>query len=104
MKYLFLILALTYTGCSTPKAAPPATDTALPTIRCNERPLPEFSLASGEVSSEAAVCECVWSHLNEQDRQVATNLRNGLTNKPSMMKSFSTRFGQAIGTCTSAAP
>lgn len=104
MKYLFLILALVYTGCSTPKAAPPTTDTAAPTIRCNEHPLPEFSLAAGEISSEAAVCNCIWSHLSEQDRQVATNLRNGITNKASIMKSFPIRFGQAIGTCTTTAP
>ena len=103
MKYFFLILALIYTGCSTPKAAPPATDSALPTIRCNEHPLPEFSLASLGDSSEAAVCDCIWSRLSEQDRQVATNLRNGTDTEASLMKSFPTRFGQAIGTCTSAA-
>lgn len=104
MKYFFLILALTYTGCSTPKAAPPATDTAPPTIRCNEHPLPEFSLAAGETSNEAVVCDCIWSRLSEQDRQTATNLRNGLTNKASIMKSFPTRFGQAIEACTSPSP
>jgi hypothetical protein len=104
VKYFLLILALSYTGCSTPKAAPPATDTAAPTIRCNEHPLPEFSLAAGETSSEAAVCDCIWSHLSEQDRQAATNVRNGITNKASITKSFPIRFGQAIATCTSAAP
>jgi hypothetical protein len=103
VKYFFLMLALTYTGCSTPKAAPPATDSEFPTIRCNEHPLPEFSLASLGNSSEAAVCDCIWSRLSEQDRELATSLRNGLTIKASIMKSFPARFGQAIGTCTSTA-
>jgi hypothetical protein len=102
VKYFLLILALLYTGCSTPKAAPPATDTAPSTIRCNEHPLPEFTLGSERVPNEAAVCACIWSNLNEQDRQVATNLRNGLSNQTSIMKSFPTRFGKAIQACTSA--
>lgn len=101
MKYSLLLLALIYTGCSTPKAAPPATDTALPTIRCNEHPLPEFSLASLGNLTEAAVCDCIWLRLSEQDRQMATNLRNGLTAKSAIMKSFPTRFGQAIEACSS---
>lgn len=104
MKYFFLILALVYTGCSTPKAAPPATDTATSSIRCNDHPLPEFTLGSDRSSNEAAICDCIWSNLSEQDREVATNLRNGLSNKSAVMKSFPIRFGKAIGTCTSTAP
>jgi hypothetical protein len=102
VKYFFLILALVYTGCSTPKAAPPATAPASSTIRCNEHPLPEFTLDSEQSESEqAAVCDCIWSQLSERDRELATQLRNGRGTKASSMKSFPIRFGQAIGTCTS---
>ena len=109
MKYFFLTLALAYLinmGCTTPQAAPPATDTALPAIRCNRHPLPEFTLGSDRSSGEAeqaAVCECIWSRLSEQDRQVAANLYDGLANKSSVLKSFSIHFGEAIGACTLAA-
>ncbi|MFC4312733.1 hypothetical protein ACFPN2_26850 [Steroidobacter flavus] len=103
MKYFFLILALASAACTTPRAAPPATDTAPSTILCSEHPLPGFTLASDRTSNDAAVCDCIWSNLSEQDREVASNLRNGLSDEASIMKSFPIRFGQAIGTCTSPA-
>jgi hypothetical protein len=104
MKYFLLILALTYAGCSTPRAAPPVTNTAPSPILCSEHPLPVFTLNSDRSSNEAAVCDCIWSSLSDQDRAVATDLRNGLSDEASIMRSFPTRFGKAIGTCTSPAP
>ncbi|WP_129774674.1 hypothetical protein [Peristeroidobacter soli] len=101
MKYSLLILALAGTGCSTPRAAPPTSETTSATIVCSAHPLPEFTLRSDHLSNEAAVCDCVWSSLSEQDRKVATDLRNGHSDEASIESSFPTRFGQAIGTCTS---
>lgn len=105
MKYVVLILSVIYTGCSTPAAAPPATNGALPMIRCTEHPLPKFSLAADQSPSEqaqVALCGCIWSRLSDQDRAVAERLsrREDSVVDTSSTESFAIRFGEAIGSCS----
>ena len=107
MRYVVLISALIYMGCTTnPAAAPPATDDMSPRVVCANHPIPEFSLGTDSVPGEeqqAALCECIWSRLDQQDRKVAANLRQEADSGMRGKDSFPAHFGKAIRDCRAGA-
>ncbi|MDY6949647.1 MAG: hypothetical protein SXG53_28555 [Pseudomonadota bacterium] len=90
MKFTLLLFALIYMGCGRPIAVPPAPRGALPTMRCPEHPLPQFSLGANPLpgkQQQAVLCSCIWSQLSEHDRRQFVPIS----------------FGKALQRCTTGA-
>jgi len=70
---------------------------------CNE-PLPEFTLGQTSHPTQdqgSALCACIWNYLNQPDRIISQNIREGRLSDGSApgVQAFIGRFGDAIEKC-----